>query len=73
MNLMRNRFKKNNHLVHPFTGFNPTAANLMVSLESDARFEFELEKEWGSMPPDKKLDGEHALPEFVSHVHVVDT
>ena len=37
----------------------------MVSLESDARFVFELEKEWGSMPPDKKLDGEHEVPEFV--------
>ena len=43
----------------------------MVSLESDARFVFELEKEWGSMPPDKKkLDGEHEVPEFVLHVHV---
>ena len=27
------------------TGFNPSAANLMVSLESGARFVFELEKE----------------------------
>ena len=44
----------------------------MVSLESDARFVFELEKEWGSMPPDKKLYGEHEVPEFVLHVHVVD-
>ena len=44
----------------------------MVSLESDARFVFELEKEWGSMPPDKKLDGEYEVPEFVLHVHVVD-
>ena len=45
----------------------------MVSLESDARFVFELEKEGGSMPPDKKLDGGHEVPEFVSHVHVVHT
>ena len=45
----------------------------MVSLESDARLVFELEKEWGSMPPDKKIDGEHEVPEFVLHVHVVDT
>ena len=45
----------------------------MVSLESDSRFVLELEKEWGSMPPDKKLDGEHEVPEFVLHVHVVDT
>ena len=25
------------------------------------------------MPPDKKLDGEHEVPEFVWHAHVVDT
>ena len=44
-----------------------------LSLETDARFVFELDK-WGSMPPDKYLDGEHEVPaEFVLHVHVVDT
>ena len=41
----------------------------MISLESDARFVFELEKEWGSMTPEKKLYGEHEVPEFVLHVH----
>ena len=25
------------------------------------------------MPPDKKLDREHEVPEFVLHVHVADT
>ena len=25
------------------------------------------------MPPDKQLDGEHEVPEFALHVHVVDT
>ena len=42
----------------------------MVSLESDARFVFELEKEWGSMPPDKKLDGAHEVPEFVDNMYI---
>ena len=45
----------------------------MVSLESDARFVFELEKEWVLCHLIKKLDGEHEVPEFVLHVHVVDT